>query len=453
MAEPAVKISVREKKRRLRNSLRYSFLDGVFASIQFGFTDQFVVPLALFFGAGNVAVGILSFVRNALVSIVQVQSAEITQRLGSRKRFVTTAVLLAAVMWLPTFFLPLYLPRVGVPLFIVLFALTSCLNLMATPAWASLISEYIPYKKRGQYFGFRNTALGMIYFVSLIVAGSILHFYEAFSLIIGFSILILSASLTRMISWAYLTRHYEPRWRPRTEDYFSFQDFIRRLPQSNFARYAILSGLFMFAVAIVSPFFAVFLLREAGFNYLFYTLIISGTILTTYATQRYWGSFADRYGNFKIIVLTAVSISLIPFLWIFSRNFYYLVVIQLFAGFLWAGFNLTSVNFIYDAAMVQKRERCIAYYNFLSGIGLGAGALLGGFLYRHLPPLHGSSFYSLLAISGVLRFAFSHSILVFTREVRKVTPIQAPVLLLDIFGVRALGLLGRELLVRFRRRA
>ncbi|MFH1683455.1 MAG: hypothetical protein ABIA67_01085, partial [Candidatus Margulisiibacteriota bacterium] len=62
----------RKKPQKLRASLRYSFVDGVFASIQFGLTDQFITPLALFLGANKVTIGMLSFIRNALASIVQI---------------------------------------------------------------------------------------------------------------------------------------------------------------------------------------------------------------------------------------------------------------------------------------------------------------------------------------------------------------------------------------------
>ena len=439
------------KPQKLRTSLRNSFLDGVFASIQFGLTDQFITPLALFFGANNIAIGFLSFIRNAFASVVQIYSAELTTLLGSRKRFLTVSVFLASIMWLPTYFVPFFFERMRVPVFIILFAVTSCLNLVATPAWASLISEYVPSQKRGQYFGFRGAALGMVYFVSLLLAGVLLHIFERMDLFVGFAILIILASVMRMISWSFLTKLYEPKWHPRTEHYFSFWAFIRRLPGSNFAKYAVFSAFFMLGVAMVSVFFPVYLLREVGFGYLPYAVLMGATIFTTYVTQRYWGWFADRYGNLKIVGLTAALISIIPFFWLLSRDFYYLLVIQLLAGFLWAGYNLTAVNFIYDAAVAQKRERCISYYNFLSGLGLGVGAFLGGYLYRHLPFLHGSRFYSLLIVSGVFRFIFAQAIFLFTREVRKVPSVRPQMLLLDIAGVRALGLLSKELLVMVRR--
>jgi riboflavin transporter FmnP len=87
-------------------SLRYSFWDGVFASIQAGIVDQFITPLALFLGANGIWIGVLNFVRNSFVSIMQVHSAAITRRAGSRKKFILLSVLAAALLWLPTYLLP-----------------------------------------------------------------------------------------------------------------------------------------------------------------------------------------------------------------------------------------------------------------------------------------------------------------------------------------------------------
>lgn len=422
-------------------------MDGVFAAVQFGLTDQFITPLALLFGANNFAIGFLSFVRNSLVSIVQFYSADITKRLGSRKKTLMFSVLVAGLMWIPTYFLPFLFGGWRVAVFIILFAVTSCFNLLATPAWASLVSQYVPPSKRGQYFGFRGSTLGLIYFVSLLSGGLLLHVFESIGLFAGFAILICTASTMRLISWYFITKMYEPPWHPEKSADFSFADFVKRIRVSNFTRFAVFCGWLMFAVAIVSPFFAVYLLKEVGFGYVHYTFLMGATILTTYATQRYWGIFADKFGNFKIITLSAVLISFIPFLWLFTRSFYYLMLIQLLAGFLWAGYNLSTVNFIFDAAVTHKRERCVSYYNFLSGLGLGAGALIGGLFYQFLPHLWGSNFYFLLIISGMLRLVFAACLFFAVKEVRTVQPVRPHMLLLDIAGFRAMGMLGKELVV------
>jgi MFS family permease len=77
---------------------------------------------------------------------------------------------------------------------------------------------------------------------------------------------------------------------------------------------------------------------------------------------------------------------------------------EMFSGFIWGGFNLCAVNFIFDAASPQSRVRHLSYFNLVNGIATFLGAAAGGFLASHLPPLWGSSFYLLCILSFLLRF-------------------------------------------------
>ena len=49
-----------------------------------------------------------------------------------------------------------------------------------------------------------------------------------------------------------------------------------------------------------------------------------------------------------------------------------------------AGFYLSVANFLFDAVTTAKRARCVAYYNTLTNIGLVVGAVLGGYIVKHV---------------------------------------------------------------------
>ena len=102
-----------------------------------------------------------------------------------------------------------------------------------------------------------------------------------------------------------------------------------------------------------------------------------------------WGRFSDSYGNLKSIKISGFLVPLVPFLWIFSYYFAnnsqsfllpYLIIIEIFSGFAWAGFNLSAGNFIYDAVTRQRMAICVSYFNILNGIGAFMGATLGGII-------------------------------------------------------------------------
>ncbi len=86
-----------------------------------------------------------------------------------------------------------------------------------------------------------------------------------------------------------------------------------------------------------------------------------------------------------------------------THQLYYLIPVQILSGFAWARFNLASTNFVYDASAPEKRTQYIAVFNAMTGSAICLGALLGGYLASHLPPLLGYNLLTLFLISGLLR--------------------------------------------------
>jgi len=252
------------------------------------------------------------------------------------------------------------------------------------------------------------------------VAGGILHVTERNYPLMGFMIIFILALLCRLLCLNFMLMMHEPSQQVTEEDQFTFIQFFRRFRHSNFAKFVLFVSLMNFSVNLAAPYFAVLMIRDLSFNYFIYTLIIIAAPLALYATIQRWGRHADLVGNLKIIRLTAILISFIPVWWILYQHPVYLIGVEMFSGFLWAGFNLCTVNFIYDAVTPAKRTRCIAYFNVVNGTALALGALLGGFLVKHLPPLHGYPLLCLFLISSLSRLTVAIFLPRFLKEVRHV---------------------------------
>ena len=112
-------------------------------------------------------------------------------------------------------------------------------------------------------------------------------------------------------------------------------------------------------------------------------------------------------------------------MWLFSHSLWYLLVIQVFGGFFWAGFNLCAINFIYDAVSPEKRTRCISYFNFINGFGMFAGALFGGYLIKVVPAYFGYQVMTIFLISGIVRALVAFVLSPRIHEVRQVKAVKA----------------------------
>ncbi len=427
-----------------KTSLRNSFFDGLFASISLGFTQNYLIPFGLFLGANSFSIGLLSALPQFFSSLFSLVSPDIVEWIKRRVKFIFATVFAQAFLWLSLALLPI-LPVERILLYIILLTLNTSFGAAGTSAWQSLMSDTVEKERYGEYFAWRGKVLGFVTLISNFAAGFLLFLFSE-NKIIGFFLIFLISAVTRGISGYFINRMYDIPLVVLPEKRFSYFSFIKRLPESNFVRFTLFVAGINFATFLAAPFFSVYMLRDLKFAYSTYTLITTSSTLTSLLTLPFWGNYADRVGNAKILKASALLLPLIPLFWLVSGNPIYLIFLNAFAGYAWSGFNLCAINFIFDAASPPVRTRCLGYFNFTNGIALFAGSLIGGYLATRLPGFFGRSpLLTLFFISGLLRILVN---IIFHRrfkEVRKAEAIESKELFLIILGIKPFLALSEDI--------
>ena len=427
-----------QREKRVKNSLRVSLRDGIFASIMSGIVDPYVVPFALFLGATVQEVGWISSAPQLIGSLAQLFASQAIRRLGGRLRLLIRVVLVQATLILAIGFLISLEVSRRVELLLLLLVLTALCGGLAGPAWGSLMSDYIPRSKRGQYFGWRSRILGIANVTAMISVGFWLSWAGKVSLELGFLAIFLLAGAARFVSASYIARMIDlPRRRASGGD-FTLLMFLARFRESNFVKFVTFVATLTFASYLASPFFSVFMLRDLGFSYLTYMFLQVISTVTGLIALPLWGRHADVVGNVRVLRLSGFCVTLVPLFWLISHNVFYLALVQAIAGFAWGGVTLSSANFIYDAVTPPKRVRCISYFNVINGTALFLGASVGGLLVSTLPPLRGYSLLTLFALSSLCRLILYF--LLFNRfsEVRPSKAVSLQELFFSVVGIRPL---------------
>ena len=418
-----------------KKSLGYSISDGSFYNVMVNFGERFVVPFAVKINATAQQIGFISSVPQLASSLFQPFSANIADKLKKRKRLVLIAALLQALVWIPMILVVILFRNPW--LLLLFFTFYVVFGSFISPLWSSWMGDLVNEKERGRFFGKRNMIAGFVGFVAMLVAGFVLHLFADSAVFYGFMILFAVALFARLASLSYLARMHEPQYAVTEASYFSLRSFIKKMPFNNFGRFVIFSVLISLVANIASPFFVVYMLRDLNFNYLMFTVAIAAQTIIYLFAMNYWGKYSDIFGNKAILSITGILIPFTPMLWLVSGNFYYIVFVFVLTGFIWAGFDLCVSNYFFDAVTPQRRARCIAFHNTLSGFAVFIGAAFGGFLVGAMaaPLIFPSKFQFLFFLSGILRLAVVLAFIPVLKEVRVVEPAPKPKLFFRLYLV------------------
>ena len=394
-------------------------MDAASYSSMAGLTQNYITPYALAMDATTTQVGFLTAIPYLAMILMQLIAPTLTERAGSRKRFILAGAFLHGLIWLPILLIPFIFHTHQVWWLILFVTLCVAFDSMGNAPWNSMMADIVPEEVRGRYFSFRTRISALVALVLSFAAGGILQLLTK-NIFLAFSMIFTGALISRFFSAWFLSQMIEPPVVPSKSKRASILQLSRTLGSTNIGKFIIFNALFTFTANLASPFFSVYMLSDLKFNYLTYFIATAIPTLVTLLCIPFWGKVVDRNGNVKVLRVTMLFIPLLPILWLVSKNAYYLCGVQVLSGFAWAGCNLAVSLFLYVATRAENRTRYIALNNVLMFSGVSLGALLGGILAPHVPLILMNNLLTIFLISGVARILV---VLIFLPRISEVRPV------------------------------
>jgi MFS family permease len=423
-----------DEKEKKEKSLKYSIYDGAFYSGMVGFGESFFSAFAIFLNATNLHIGLIGSLPQTLGSLFQLFSRRVLKFFGSRKKMVLIGVFLQALMHIPIAF-AFFLGELRIYYLIIFVCLYWIIGMFINPAWNSWMGDLVDPDNRGKYFGLRNKVAGIASFTFLI-SGFILQktSIDINTQYIGFALIFGIAIILRVISFVFLLKKYEPKYEFSPKADFSFIEFLKHANHRNFGTFVLFLCSINFAVYISAPFFIAYMIKDLHFNYFLYSIVLVFAMLTKLVSMPLWGMLSDKYGTKKMLTIASFLIPFPPILWIFSIELWWILLLQGISGIIWAGFDITAFNFIYDSTKPYKRATCVSYYNALNGFFILSGSIIGALIvkYNHI---FWSKYYLVFIISGFLRLIIAFYFIPRIKEVRKVEYVSYKNILMSIISI------------------
>ncbi|NLE45933.1 MAG: MFS transporter [Chloroflexi bacterium] len=370
----------------IRHNLRCFWLDGVLVSASDAIIASYVTLYVLALGASATQIGAMSALANLAAALLVLPGARLVDRWGRRKPVVllggkgvakSTLFLLALVPFALSGQAAVY-AAIGLSVIRVAF------TYLGMPAWTSLSADIVPLSWRGRYFSARNIAMGVANMLTTYTAGQLITIIGGLS---GYQIALTMAGVLGIGSFITYAHIHEPpapvspKPARRRVNLIELLAHARSLP--GFLAFAVTAALLNFSLSLASPFFNVHLANNLGASA---GIVGTLTVLSSLAAlpgQRLFGSLVDRWGAYRVRVLTNFIVPIMPWLWILARSPWHTGPAQILGGFMWAGYNLANFNLLLEFTPEDQRTHYTALYQIALTLSTAGGAALGGVIAEH----------------------------------------------------------------------
>lgn len=403
------------QRHRLLLTLQHSQKEAVASSTMTATCDNFMNAFALHLGASSIQMGLLTGIPQLLGSLLQLVSVGLGNWFTRRRIVLFAALLQTSLMF--GFGTLAALRRTGlVESLIMLVMLYHATSNLIQPQWRAWMGSLVPQKQRGRFFASRSkltvaTSLAMFLFGGLLL--SLSDRYDAAW--IGFFFLFFISAIGRAFScyflWSMHDAHLPTAENRGTPVLATLARIRESMADTTFRNYTYFFAGMQGAVAVSGPFFAVYMLEELHYTYFEYSMNLMASIATQFVLLKYWGKVSDRHGNRLVMLLCAAMMPVIPVLWLFSDNYYWLLGAQMISGLAWSGYNLSTANYLYD---IRPHQTDFATYAAvqagIAAVMVFTGSVFGGYLAHVaafindlLPWSLGSALFIVFVMSGLLR--------------------------------------------------
>jgi MFS family permease len=412
-------------------SLRAAILYSRSAAVVLGAMDGFFPNFAAFAKAPSSFFYLLIGIPQFLGPLSGVLATNILDKNGKRRAFIIWSNCVQLICILPLIALPFFPPgKMVYGVLLTSVTLYSVAYYFMIPPFSSYLSDLVPSTARSNFFARYHRSMQMFQLITLASTVLALFLFDRSRFLYFVYVTIFAAAaIGRFVSILYQLRMYYPAYQPKAEHAFTFWQFIRRRPQSDFAKFVFFVAAFNFGTNIAAPRYVPYMGHDMGMEPWQIAVWTSLLFAAQMLSFKYWGRLTHRKGNKWTIAFTGYGLLISPLALLVSQKFYFFLGLQTVVGLFTAGWTLSVWNYVLESVSPEKRARCFAYYFATLGFGMLAGSLLGRLLHEKFPKeiWSLSSFLWLVVISSGARLAVSLFLLPTFREPRIFSKAEKPI--------------------------
>ncbi|MGE7023956.1 MFS transporter [Solibacillus cecembensis] len=359
---------------------KMSIYHGMASAVATNMSNSYIPIFAMtILGVTNYQVGLISSIPPLVTLIMTLPAAILLNKAIEQKKLVAYSILAARFIFLLIAFVS-YVPGSSASwLLLFLIAVMSIPNTLANMGWQSFIGNIIEDHRRAYFFSDRNRLLTIVGLVVTMTIGIVMK--DATTSKIAYQILFMLTFSIGILELYFLLRHEEPIRevaieKKRAMDWSIFKN-------NRYVLFLVVALGFNFGWQMAWGLFNIYNVRYAEATIFWVSMFNVGSMIAQIFSFSLWRKWSQKYGNMRVFVWVAFGMSTSPLLMVLSTNLYYLVVMNILAGFFVAGTTLILFNLLLENSPTEIRTYCITSYNVLLAIIAFASPQIGIWLLEN----------------------------------------------------------------------
>lgn len=390
----------------IRRNIFFSYLDVGCYSITVGMGESYLAAYILAKGYSELSSSLISTVPLVMGGILQLFTPFLVYHIQSYRQWVVAMSFLQG-MALLLFGWTSFVSQIPIAWLFLISALYWGTGLATGPAWNSWLGTLIPHSIRSRFFARRNIIYYFFILLSLIVSGLSLEFVSPPHLLTTFGTLFIIAGTFRIFSSFFLFMHQEKPFKQTAPPSLPFNVLRNQTLSLPIKKLIIYLTVFILSVHFSAGFFNPYMLKVLKLPVWLYMILIASAFVSRIAILPLAHKLIQNWGSEKILLLSVCIIIPIPVLWIFSSNFFYLLILQLFTGVAWSLYELITFLFLFNDIPPRQKTSILTLFSFFQTSATVGGALLGGSLFKLLSETP-SAYWVLFGVSSLLRLSATY---------------------------------------------
>ncbi len=410
-------------RRQIARSTRLSIFAGCLGMLWMSLSVG--LPLTMFMealGASGVLIGLITAVRLASMA-AQIPGAMLAEAMGSRKRVWAALALSHRALW----FVPAALALIAhtgepwIPVMVVAaVTLSEMLGNASAAPWLSWMTDLIPGRTSGKFWGTRQSVVTAVSLGGLWLAGYLLDSCDGkkpSASLAGFAIVFALAAVFGLLDIIVHLGVPEPTRAVVQEGTPAWRRLLAPLHSVAFRRLTLAIGVWSFGFAMVGTFGIVYLKKEFALSYSELAVLTVAGSLGSVASSYFLGSLIDRVGSrisACLLFLTA-PLSMLGYFFIgegihefaglrVSDVTLIIFLTSICGGALFSGVGLCQIRLLGVLSEASGRTMWMAVHACLIGFLAALGPLTGGFVMDWFAA-HPTGW----ELSGGIEFSFYHA--------------------------------------------